>query len=87
MLLVTAGLLRATLDLGASVSSCAGACLGARSRRLMREMNMRELFQSHGLCGWWKQEAPSQDDVSCLPYCSSFAHQKQSVDWLRLCCM
>lgn len=90
MLLVTAQLLRATLDLGADVSSCAGACLGAWSRRLMREMNMRELFQdfqSHGLCGWWKQEAPSQDDMSCSLHCSSFAHQKQSVDRLCLCCL
>lgn len=90
MLLVTAQLLRATSSLEADVSSCAGARLGTRSRRLMREMNIRELFQdfqSRALCGWWKQEAPSQADVSCSLHCSSFDYQKQSIRWLCPCCL
>lgn len=40
-------------------------------------------FQTHGVCGRWKGEAPGQADVSCSLHYYSAAHQKQSFH--RLC--
>lgn len=42
-------------------------------------------FQTHSVCGWWKQEVPGQADMSCLLNYYSAAHQKQSFRRLRAC--
>lgn len=80
MLVVAAWLLRVTLDLGA------GGCSGAQSRRLLRKMDVKKLFQdfqNQGVRGWWKREAPGQADVSSMFDDYSAARQKQRVQRLH----